>query len=256
MVAMELFEIVDLETARAARGVRIVSASAIASPWSEAAKGLFRIAQVPVKVVRATREITAELAAWTRAHNNPVVFHDDDLPRSSWADILALAARLGGEKVIPRGERARTFGLAAELLGEDGLAWSSRLLMIDASLHSDGTRGFPLPIAKYLAPKYGHSAGAAEKARPRIAELLASLERELGERDYLLGDRVSAVDVQLASCLTLMVAQLPEECPQMRPDLVRAVMTLREEMATPVPATLVAHRARMFERHLPTPIPL
>jgi hypothetical protein len=253
---MELFEIVDLETARAARGVRIVSASAIASPWSEAAKGLFRITQVPVKVVRATRDAQAEVAAWTRTHNNPVVFHEDDVPRSSWTDILALAARLGGERVIPGGERVRTFGLVSELAGEDGLAWSSRLLMIDASLQSDGARGFPLPIAKYLAPKYGHSVRAVERARPRIAEILAAFERELGDREYLVGDRISAADVYLATCLTLMVARLPEECPQMRPDLVRAVITLREDMAMPVPASLVAHRARMFERHLPTPIPL
>lgn len=252
---MTSFEIVDPATARAARGVRIVFASALPSPWSEAAKALFLLADVPTKWVRF-RGNDPELASWTRVDNAPVVFHDDDPPRSAWADILALAARLGGERVIPDRDRARTFGLVSEIAGEDGLAWSARLLMIDASMRSDGTRGFPLTVARYLAPKYGWRDGCAEPARARIAEVLARFERELSEREYLHGDRPGAADAYLATTLTLMLADLPAECPAMRPVLIPATTSLREDLGTTVPAALIAHRARMFTRHLPSPIPL
>jgi len=250
-----MFEVVELPAARAASGVRIVVVSALPSPWSEGAKALFHLAEVPMRWVHFKRD-DAELAAWTRAHNAPVVFYDDEPPRASWADQLALAARLGGELVIPRGERVRTFGLASEVIGEDGLAWSSRYLMIDASLRSDGARGFPLPVTQYLVPKYGRAEGGAAGARARVAGVLEHFAREL-ERSgpFLCGDRASAADAYLATTMTLLCADLATEAPSTLPPLVAAIAAMREDLALEIPPSLVEHRKRVFA-HLPQPIPL
>src|SRR5204862_4829445 len=141
---MTPIQFVDLATARAARGVRLVVSGAIPSPWSEAAKGIFHLKRIPVLAVRF-RRADDELAAWTGARNVPVLLHDDDPPRTGWAEILALAERLEPHPPLaPRDDerRVRLFGLAHELAGEGGLGWSSRLLMIDGGLTSEGVRGF------------------------------------------------------------------------------------------------------------------
>src|SRR5262245_14874472 len=159
----------------------MAAASALPSPWTEAAKGLFHVKQIPVLAVRSLR-VTPELKAWTGADNVPVVFFDDEGPRTGWAEIIALAERLGGNvPLVPADPetRARMFGLIHELAGEGGLAWSNRLLMIDGSVRSDGREGFPLPVAQYLAPKYGYAAEGASPARARVAEVLALLDRTL-----------------------------------------------------------------------------
>src|SRR4029079_11722991 len=93
-------EYVDFETARTARRLRLVVAKALPSPWSEAAKALFHVKQLPARVVRYRREHEALLAAFG-ARNVPVVLHDDEPPRTGWAEILALAERLGGPPLVP-----------------------------------------------------------------------------------------------------------------------------------------------------------
>jgi len=97
--AMSALEFVDVSTARAAPGVRIVVSGLVPSPWSEATKGLFRLANVPVRAVRRMRD-AAEVTAWTGVDNVPVVFHDAEPARTSWVAITALAARLAGPDVV------------------------------------------------------------------------------------------------------------------------------------------------------------
>ena len=81
---MDLLTYVDIETARAARGLRMVVASALPSPWSEAAKGLFRVKQIPALAVRSLR-VTPDVKAWTGADSVPVVLLDDEQPLTGWA---------------------------------------------------------------------------------------------------------------------------------------------------------------------------
>ncbi|WP_437808714.1 hypothetical protein [Sorangium sp. So ce1078] len=188
---MNPIEFVDVATARAARGVRMVASGMVPSPWSEAAKGLFRLQGVPVRVVRFSRD-DAELAAWMRADNVPVVFHDDEPPRAHWAAITTLAARLGPPgALLPDdvGHRVRTVGLLHEIAGEEGLGWNARLLMIHGSMTSGGKRGFPLPVAHYLAARYGYSPAIdLDRVRARIATTLSALAARLdGGGDYLDG---------------------------------------------------------------------
>src|SRR6185295_8316019 len=98
--------------------------------------------------VRRMRD-AAEITAWTGVDNVPVVFHNAEPARTHWAAITTLAARLAGPDVLIPEEtaaRAETMGLLHEIAGEEGIGWNARLAMIDATLRSEGKRGFPLPI--------------------------------------------------------------------------------------------------------------
>src|SRR5262245_55158374 len=141
---MTAIDYVDVATARSAPGVRLVVSGLVPSPWSEAAKGLFRVGNIPVVAVRRMREAT-DITAWTGVDNVPVVFHNAEPARTHWAAIAALAARLAGPDVLlpeEPGARAEAMGLLHEIAGEDGIGWNGRLAMIDATLKSGGKRGF------------------------------------------------------------------------------------------------------------------
>ena len=251
-----MIQYVDLETAKAAPGVRLVTTSAVPSPWSEAAKALFRIAKVPVLCVRTTRADQA-IREWTHTHNVPVVFHDADPARSVWSQIVALASRLAGPGVLLPVEldrRVEIIGLIHEVAGEDGLGWNARLQMIHASFTSDGKRGFPLPVAQYLAAKYGYAPGNVDEAKAKAIAVLATLTGRLGDAAYFHGDAPGALDAYVATFLTPATHIAPEDCPNLNPMLRAAFGAAADELAPHVPAPLLAHRKRMFERHLAWPI--
>jgi glutathione S-transferase len=260
---MATLEFVDLATARSAPGVRIVVSGVVPSPWSEATKGVFRIAGVPVLAVRRLRD-AKDIDAWTGVDNAPVVFHDGEPARTNWVAITALAARLGGpDTVLPDdvAARADAIGLLHEIAGEDGLGWSSRLVMIDVTLTTGGERGFALPIGQYLAKRYGYSPEAAQRARVRIERQLHLLrDRLLAQRargnDYLGGARVSALDVYLATFATLLVGIREEDCPQLDARLRQALSTPHQELGALLPAELAAHRRMIYDRHLSWPLTL
>lgn len=260
---MSAIAYVDIPTARDAPGVRIVVSGLVPSPWSEAAKGLFRIADVPVLAVRRGRD-GRDVTAWTGVDNVPVVLHDADPVRTHWAAITGLAARLAGaDTVIPDDleQRVRAMGLLNEIAGEGGLGWNGRLAMIDASITSEGKRGFALPLAHYLAKRYGYTPSAAATARARVERQLQALadalraQQAVGHR-YLGGARVSALDVYLATFLTPLSAIAPEDCPRLEPAMRQGFASAHEAFGALVPAELWAHRAFVFQRHLGWPIEL
>jgi glutathione S-transferase len=260
---MTAMEFVDVATAKSAPGVRIVVTGLVPSPWSEATKGLFRIAQVPVLAVRRMRD-GAEVTAWTGVDNVPVVFHEREPARTHWAAITALAARLAGPGVLMPEEvatRAETMGFLDLIAGEDGVGWNARLAMIHASITSDGARGFPQPVGGYLAKRYGYTPEAAASARTRIERQLEALrdrlitQRGLGHA-YLGGARASALDVYLATFLTPLSAIPEKDCPGLSPALRHAFSAAHEELGPLVPVELSAHREMMFDRHLEWPIVL
>jgi len=256
-------EYVDLESARTAPGMRLVVAGLLPSPWTEAAKGLFHVKGIPIRAVRFRRG-DDELRAWTGAHNVPVALYDDEPPRTGWAEILALAERLGGGAALVPGEperRARLHGLAHELAGEGGFGWSARLVMIDGSLSTGGARSFPLPVAQYLARKYGYAPERVPRARARIREVLALLDAELARsraagHAYLLGAELTALDIYLAAFLNPASGLSAADCPAMRPEPAAAFAYLAETIGDEIPTALAAHRAFVYARHLPWPIAL
>jgi glutathione S-transferase len=153
------------------------------------------------------------------------------------------------------------FGLVHELVGEGGLGWSSRIIMIDGGVRSDGREGFPLPVAGYLGAKYGYGPDEVAAARARIAEVLALFDRLLaaaraaGHR-YLLGDTLTALDIYVATCLTPIAGVTEAECPAMRAPVRPAFAHLGREVGALLSADLAAYRRFVFDQHLGWPIVL
>lgn len=255
---MSSIEYVDVATAKAARGVRIVVSGLVPSAWSEATKGLFRIANVPVLAVRRMRDAT-EINAWTGVDNVPVVLHEGEPPRTGWAAITSLASRLAGPGVLLPDDiaaRVDVMGVLNEIAGEDGIGWNGRHAMLEASFTSDGKRGFPAGVAQYLAVRYGYVPGQLERVRARTSAQLTMLTDRLHGRAYFGGDRPNAIDVYAATFLT-PVCEIPEAaCPGLSPVMRHAFASAHEELGSLVSDELRAHRARMFERHLAWPISL
>jgi glutathione S-transferase len=253
-------EYTDVATARAASGTRLVTSGLVPSPWSEAAKGLFVIGKVPVTVVGKTRENTEPVNTWTNVDNVPVVLHDAEPARTNWAAIVGLAARLAEpDAIVPRDPHARAhvMGLLELIAGEQGLGWLARLAMIQTSFETKGERGFALPVAGFLAKRYGHtSTVAVAEVRAEVGARLAVLQGELGNRTYFGGDRPSALDAYAATFLTPLTDIDDAACAQLAPRLRQAFATAHEALHDLVPAELWAHRTRMFERHLAWPIRL
>jgi glutathione S-transferase len=213
--------------------------------------------------VRFRRGDAGQLA-WTSVRNVPSVLFDDEPPRSGWAEILALAERLGGavSLVPPRSaDRVRLFGLAHELAGENGLGWNARLIMIDGSLQSAGARSFPHAVAQYLAAQYGYAPDRMAGAHARAREILGLFDGLLAERRaaghaHLLGEQLTALDLYLATFLTPFVGVTPEECPAMAPQVRPAFQYLREVIGDDLPAALAEHRRKIYRENLPWPLPL
>jgi glutathione S-transferase len=193
----------------------------------------------------------------------PVVLYDDEPPRTSWGDILALGERLGGRaSLVPADHEARVrmLGLLHEVAGEGGLGWNARLIMIHGSLSTDGARSFPLPVAQYLAAKYGYSPERAAAAPARVRDVVALCELQLARsraagHAYFFGDSLGAMDIFVAAFLTPVLCT-DADCPGMRPEIRPAFTYLAEQVGAEVPASLAAHRALIYREHLPWPIPL
>ena len=248
-------EYVDLETAKAATGTRIVVTSLVPSPWSEATKGLLRIAGLRALAVRRGLDKDA-IDAWTGVDNVPAVFHEREPIRTSWSAIVGFVDRMAPGRVLPADVAARgeVMGVLEVIAGEGGIGGNGRLAMIDAGLASGGTAGFPLPVAKFLARRYGHSAAAVAQARERMPAQLAFVASKLTGA-YFGGDAPNALDVYSATFLTPIAAPITDaECPAMMPPLRAAFASGHAAFGSLVPPALVAHRARMFEQHLPRPI--
>jgi len=250
-----MIEFVETAAAREASGTRLVVSAVVPSPWSEAAKGVFRIAKLPVLAVRAMPR-DQELHAWTGIDNVPVVLHEREPARTCWSQIVGLAARLAPGAVLPADPAARVeaMGLLELIAGEDGLGWNGRLAMIDASLTSNGERGFAPQVGGYLAKRYGYTPASAEHVRARVMGQLATLAARLGAHPYFGGDKPNAIDVYTATFLTPLVQLSEADCPRLIPPLRKAFAAAADAFGALVPAELLAVRARMFEHHLPFPI--
>lgn len=251
-------EFVDLETAKTATGTRIVVSSLVPSPWSEALKGLLHVAGIRTLVVRRGTD-REEIDRWTGIDNVPALFHDREPIRTNWAAITAFVDRQAPTaKLLPAtvAARADVIGALEVIAGEGGIGWNARLVMIDAGITTEGGTGFPLPVAKSLARRYGYSPEGVELAKARMPEQLAFVASKLAG-DYFGGSAPNALDVYSATFLTPLAGPISEqECPGMLPPLRVAFATAHSTFGALIPPALLAHRERMFERHLIRPIQL
>jgi glutathione S-transferase len=255
-------QFVDLETARTRKGLRLVVVAGVPSPWSQAAKAIIDLKGIDAVAVRMQLADKA-VQAWTGVHNAPVALYDDDPPRSGWAEILALAERLRPDvPLVPSDPRQRALmhGFSHELLGEGGLIWCLRICTIDVAFASDGKVGYPIPVARYLAARYGYAPGRAEPARARMREALHALDDQLQRsraagHTYFMGERLSALDVYCAASLDTLAPLPPEQCP-MHPVPRAAFEWLHEQLRDDLPPALLEHRDMMHARHMPLPMEL
>jgi glutathione S-transferase len=254
------FQYVSVEEAVGRGGLRMVVVGGVPSPWGEAAKGILHIKGLEWVAVRLVYDSDA-LKTWAGQRSGPIAIYENERPRHGWAEILLLAERLAPKpSLLPAdpADRALVLGLCHELCGEAGLGWSRRLQLIHAGLGRAG--GFPLPVAKYLAGKYGYTPEAAAAAGPRVVALLGTLAARLKAQRaagsaYYLGQSPTAVDVYGAA-FAAMFRPLPHQRCSMDAGARAAFELSDEETAAALDPILFEHRDMMYARHLELPLSL
>jgi glutathione S-transferase len=254
------FEYVSVEEAIARDGLRMVVVGGVPSSWGEAAKGILHIKRIDWVAVRLAYD-SEPLKAWAGQRSGPVAMFDNDPPRSTWSEILLLAERLAPEPpLLPPDleHRALALEVSQEICGEGGLNWTRRLQLVHSGLNGEG--GFHPRVAAYLGKKYGHSAETGAAAQARVVQLLEKYsailkaQRSAGS-PYFIGDKVTAVDVYLATAMGVF-APLPQEQGAIDPATRAAFETLDSATAAALDPILLAHRDMMYAKHLQLPLSL
>lgn len=234
-------------------GLRLVLTAGVPGPWGEAAKYFLDykgLAYAPVYQEGGGEN--AALHAWTGQNSAPVLVYEGLPPISHWLDLLMFIERHAPEPVLvpaDPAQRARVLGLASLIAGVDGLGWNRRLQMFAPLIGIDNP---PEAFAR-MGRKYGWSEAAHDAAADKILAILTELEAQLKGGDYFMGDTVTAVDFYWAS-FSAMFKPLPQEINPM-PDFLRQTYeTAPRAVIDAFSPALEAHRDRMFERHIATPL--
>jgi glutathione S-transferase len=258
---------VEPEIAKSQPGLRLILTTGVPGPWGEAAKAIFHVKGIDYVPVRQTAaEENDALIRWTGHRNAPQAVYEDEPARIGWEEILALAERLAPDPSLqPADERQRALmmGMAHALCSEDGLGWNRRLQLIAPMLSMPEAATDPaFAGTRRLGHAYGWSPEATRRANDRIVSILRFFAEQLAEqhaagRAYLIGDRLTALDLYWAS-FAAMLRPLPDTvCPMPEPirsayggtsPEIDAVLTSKPGQA------LLALRDRIYEQHLPLPL--
>ncbi len=259
-------EYLAIEDAQQLSGLRLIlNKRPVPGPWREACKGLFHVKKIPFVSVQTEDRAgsTHVLQAWTAQTSSPVAVWNDERPRSSWVEQLFLAERLQPDPpLIPATieDRALMFGYCNELCGEQGFAWSKRLLIVHTLLTDPEIEAPAKQLATYLGNKYGYSPEAAATAPVRMAEILrflgTQLERQRATgRSFFVGDHLSALDIYWAA-FAAIVQPLPHDLCLMPPLFRRLYTNTDPVIAAALSPILLAHRDFIYRTYLPLPIDL
>jgi glutathione S-transferase len=255
----------DVEKARTQPGLRLALTAGVPGPWSEAAKGVFNAKNIPYARVRQDGgQPNDALYEWTGHRNAPVAVFGNEAGRAGWVEILFLAERLAPEPaLIPAdpAERALMFGLAHELMGEDGFGWNRRLMLFRQWV-GEGDEPPPAmePVIGRMVRQYRYSRAASDAAAVRVAQILRLFseriraQRAKGNR-YLMGPSLTALDIYWAA-MAGMVEPLPAaQCPMQ--DFMRAGYTIADpQLRAACDPALMEHRDFVYERHIGLPTEL
>ena len=256
-------EYVEVAEAITMPGLRLVLTPGIPGPFSEAAKGILHVKQFPY--VRARQDVLGpnpDLQRWTAQTTAPVACWNDEPPRSTWIEQLFLFERLAPTpRLIPEDwdQRVLMFGLANELMGENGFTWNRRHIMVrdfSAPPHDEQTR----QVYAKLGAKYAYSDGAGAAAPYRCAEVLTRLGAQLEAQarkgsPYFIGDRLCALDIYWATAAAMLLP-LPHEVCATAP-LFREVYTNTDPVLKAATAPcLMKHRDFIYREHLELPLRL
>lgn len=262
-----------ISEARKRTGLRLILGNyPIPGPWRESCKGIFHVKGIPYKSVRTSNDDASdlmigaensqsELMEWTGQSSAPVAIWNDERPRSFWFDQLYLAERLSKEPpLIPIdiNERTLMFGIINELAGENGLAWSQRLLMVDAPLKTLPENDDNRPFWNLLGSKYGYSEENANIARVRIVDILNKIDGLLKENQtpshkYFLPSGLSALDIYCACFIGLLKPMPPEKCP-MATDFRPVYSSDNPNINQAISNRILEHRDFIYEDHLELPV--
>ncbi len=255
-------EKIDIEQARRASGLRIVTLANIPSPWGEALKGILHIKQLPhARVSHVFGSPTATLMEWSRQDSFPVMAWNDERPLSRWIDQLNLAERLAPTpRLIPERfeDRVLMFGYCNELCGENGIGWTERLRGVHEQLTKPG--GDSMGVSAYLGRKYGYTPELGARAAERVAAGLTALASKLEQQKgcgsrFFIGDSLSAMDIYWAA-FSNMLKPLPPELMPMH-ERMRAMFTTTDPtVVAALKPILLEHRDFIFKNYLELPVDL
>jgi hypothetical protein len=255
-------ERIELEQARRAGGLRIVTLALVPSPWGEALKGILHIQQLPhARVGHVFGSPTQALHEWTAQDSFPVMAWNDERPLCTWIEQLYLAERLAPTpRLIPERfeDRVLMFGYCNELCGENGIGWTERLRGVHEQLTKPG--GDPASVSAYLGKKYGYTPEIGQRAAGRVAEGLTALAQRLQEQKsrgsrFFIGNSLSAMDVYWAAFSNAMKPLAPELCP-MHPRIREAFTTTDPIVLAALKPILLEHRDFIFKNYFDLPMDL
>jgi glutathione S-transferase len=146
-------------------------------------------------------------------------------------------------------------------MGENGFGWSRRLMLLRAGMgDSDTPPAAMRATLGRMARQYGYSRAAADAAPERVAQVIETLSRQLaaqraaGKR-YLVGDRVSALDIYWAA-MAALVAPLPADVCAM-PEMLRGLYgNPGPVVAKALDPALLEHRDRIYRDYMEFPLAL
>jgi glutathione S-transferase len=251
-------EWIGISDARPRSGLRLVLTKGFPSPWSVAARWMFDLKGVHYTKVERTEDDLRHnaLFEWTGQDSMPAAMLDDERPRTHWYSIALLTDRLGSEpRMVPAGaaERAAMAGLGNELLGELGLLWCLRVLMLLKRRESAPDD----PIVNAMLAKYGSDPAGVEAAPARvraILDLFAERMRTQAGRgsEFLVGDTASALDFYWSAASVLLAPLDTFGLPERALGFAHACAAV----AGVIDPALIALRDRMFARHYALPLDL
>lgn len=255
---MEYRSIAD---ARTLDGLRLILTAGVPGPWGIAAKAIFAARGVPyTPIAQDLGGNNEEQMNWLGIRNAPVAVYNDEKPRDGWAEILFLAERLGsGPSLIPDDpfDRALMFGLAHEIAGENGLGWCRRLLIVSGPIE-EGPANPAYEFARFFGDNYGYSPAAAAVAAQRASDVLTLLSGQLArqldaDKRYLVGDRLSAVDIYWVAFANL-IDPLPHELCPMSDDFRAMYGSSPAAVRAAASPALLAHRDFVAETVVGLPL--
>jgi len=250
---------VEARDAQHMSGLRIAFTINVCGPWSEAAKYIFEVKDVPyVPVAQYGGQENPDLVAWTGHGNAPVVVWENEAPRAGWAEILMLAERIAPEPaLLPEdpAQRAMVFGIANELAGEWGFGWCRRIIMFPPKDAPEDVGGETM---RMLRKRYGHTPQPYEKAPGRIVQILDFLRDVLEAQKakgspYLVGEGLTAADIYWAA-FSQLLEPMPEELNPIRGVMRDTYGNVGDVVAAAKHPILFEHRDLIFNRHLKLPL--
>jgi glutathione S-transferase/glutaredoxin len=251
-----------LEQALSAPGLRVAPVRAgLPSPWSEFVRACLHVKRIPYSLVdaRDADRGLASIKSLTGQESLPVVFWNDERPRSNWLEQLMLAERIAPQpRLLPDDplERAKVVGLVAVLCSETGFGWHRRVMMI-ARLLTEPTFGArERGIGQYLSKKYRHHTDSLEESTRHCEAIVATFAGlQVADHNYLSGSSLTALDLAWAAFAAL-IQPLPEHSCRMTPlwrDLYTWMPSVTSRSAV---EGLLSFRERIYRDWLPLPVDL